>query len=147
LVTNLPSNSLVKKMFITQYAEGLRQLPWMYLFLDSCAGSYLSWQVRRSFRFTQMTQTLIFQTSNLRIWLNLKTFSTCRSNIRMAQWLIKRLSWIVYSIIPNRASTLLILYRNPAQDLILKKSKVVPYMIATIKPKHSCCASTHPITN
>ncbi len=147
MATNLPSNSLEKKMFTTQYAEGLRQLPWMYLSLDSCAGSYQSWQVRRSFRFTQMTQTSIFQTSNLRIWLNLKTFSTCRSNIRITQWLIKRISWIVYSIIPNRVSTILILYRNPAHDLILKKSKVVPYMIATIVPKQFWYASTHPITN
>ncbi len=131
-VTNLLSNSLEKKMFTIQYVEGLRQQPWMYLFLDSCAGSYQSWQVRLSFKFTQMIQISIFQTSDLRIWLNLKTFSTCRSNIRMAQWLIKRISWIVYSIIPNRVSTLLILYRSPAHDLILNKSKVVPYMIATI---------------
>ena len=141
------SNSLEKKMFTTQSSEGLRQQPWIYLYLDSCVGSYQSWQVRLSFRFTQMTQTSIFQNSNLRNWLNLKTFSICRSNIRMTQWLIKRIFWIVYSIIPNRASTLLILNQNPAHDLNLKESKVGPYMIATIVPKQFCYASTHPITN
>ncbi len=141
------SNSLEKKMFTTQSSEGLRQQPWMYLFLVSCAGSSQLWQARLSFKFTQMTLTSIFQNSNLRNWLNLKTFSACRSNIRMAQWLIKRISWIVYSIILNRVPTLLILYQNSAHDLNLKEYKAGPYMIATIVPKQFCCASNHPITN
>lgn len=130
-----------KKMCTIQFAEESLQQLWIYLYLVYFVGNYLSWQVKLSFKFIQMTKILTFQILSPRNWLILKIYFTCRFNIQLIYPWINLISWAVYLTTRSKVAILILPNLKFVHGLNLKEFKVQQYSMGITNQTQFYCAS------